>query len=43
MNFCGSRIDNSQNGSNKEYSRDGTGDAGFMDMPDGINEELPFC
>ena len=43
VNFCGSRIDNSQNGSNKEYSRDGTGDAGFMDMPDGINDELPFC
>ncbi len=42
VNFCGSKNDNSQNGNSNGAFQQAPGDDGFMNIPDGIDEELPF-
>lgn len=42
VNFCGKREDGGNHGSSQEPARQSPDSSGFMHIPDGIDEELPF-
>lgn len=43
VNFCGSKMDNGQSGENRKPSINDAGRDGFMNIPEGADEELPFA